>query len=163
MHARVKSTLYGLYLGPEITHSLETASSETTNFEFDRSGGTGASTAQRVNCHGIRPSGIIHMPDASGPMALQPSDSHSGCCTSSIWGAEPHQNPQFGISARTQVSPPMSPTSCTCPMPSHCIFRWNLIDLLTVCVAGTPYVAIWPPWSDPGTALEPDQHPAAAR
>ena len=98
---------YGLYLGPEITHSLETASSETTNFEFDRSGGTGASTAQRVNCHGIRPSGIIHMPDASGPMALQPSDSHSGCCTSSIWGPEPHQNPRKQVLANFPPSPPL--------------------------------------------------------
>ena len=132
----LSSTQYGLQLGPEITHSLETASSETTNFEFDRSGGTGASTAQRVNCHGIRPSGIIHMPDASGPMALQPSDSHSGCCTSSIWGAEPHQNPRKWITAYQQVSPPPQPASCTCPMPSHCINRWNLIESLTLCVTG---------------------------
>ena len=48
-------------------------------------------------------------------------------------------------------------------MPSHCIFRWNLIELLTLSVAGDRYVAILAPWSDPGTALEPDQHPAAAR
>ena len=147
----------------KLIHSLETASSETTNFEFDRSGGTGASTAQRVNCHGIRPSGIIHMPDASGPMALQPSDSHSGCCTSSIWGAEPHQNPLTARAAIQQVSPPTHPAPRTHPIASHCIFRSDLNVLLTVCVAGTPYVAIWPPWSDPGTALEPDQDPAAAR
>ena len=147
----------------KLIHSLETASSETTNFEFDRSGGTGASTAQRVNCHGIRPSGIIHMPDASGPMALQPPDSHSGCCTSSIWGAEPHQNPLKWIIARQQVSPPPQPASCIHPIASHCINRWELIELLTLCAAGTPYVAIWPPWGDPGTAQEPDQSAAVAR
>ena len=37
------------------------------------------------------------------------------------------------------------------------------LELLTLCAAGDRYVAIWPPWSDPGTALEPDQDPAAAR
>ena len=42
-------------------------------------------------------------------------------------------------------------------MPSHCIFRWTLIELLTLSVAGGAYVAIWPPWSDHGEALEPDQ------
>ena len=39
----------------------------------------------------------------------------------------------------------------------------SLVELLTLAVAGDAYVPIWPPWSDPGTALEPDQHPAAAR
>ena len=137
--------------------------SETTNFEFRPPAVRAQQAGYSNDCRGMscsRPVGWVH---ASASMALQPWISHSGCCTSSIWGAEPHQNPRKWIGARTQVSPPPQPASCIHPIASHCIFRSDLNVLLTVCVAGTPYVAIWPPWSDPGTALEPDQDPAAAR
>ena len=48
-------------------------------------------------------------------------------------------------------------------MPSHYIFRWERIELLTLSAVGTPYVAILAPWDDPGTALGASQSPAAAR
>ena len=57
-----------------------------------------------------RPVGWVH---ALASMALQPWISHSGCCTSSIWGSEPHQNPQKGI----RQQPPWSASSCP---GSHC-------------------------------------------
>ena len=48
-------------------------------------------------------------------------------------------------------------------MPSHCLSRFALLEILTLCVAGTQYVAILAPWSDHGEALEPNQSAAAAR
>ena len=48
-------------------------------------------------------------------------------------------------------------------MPSHCLSRLTLLEILTLCVAGDRYVAILAPWDDPGTALGARQDPAAAR
>ena len=124
---------YGLWLGPEITHSLETASFSTNNFEFRPPAVRAQQAGYSNDCRGMscsRPVGWVH---ASGSMALQPPDSHSGCCTSSIWGAEPHQNPFKARGEILQVPPPTQPASCICPMPSHCIFRSALSELLTVC------------------------------
>ena len=37
---------YGLHLGPEYNHNLETVSSETTKFEFSQPGGTNGQAAE---------------------------------------------------------------------------------------------------------------------
>ena len=154
---------YGLQLGPESSHSLETASFSTNKFEFRPPAVRAQQAGYSNDCRGMscsRPVGWVH---ASASMALQPWISHSGCCTSSTWGPEPHQNPRKARSATLQVSPPPQPASCIHVLPSHCQNRSTLTELLTLCAAGDRYVAIWPPWSDPGTALEPDQSAAAAR
>ena len=61
------------------------------------------------------------------------------------------------IVAILQVTPATQPASCTLPIASHCIPRLQLLQFLTLSVAGARYLARSGPWFEPGPALEPSQ------
>ena len=61
------------------------------------------------------------------------------------------------IVAILQVTPATQPASCTLPIASHCIPRLQLLQFLTLSVAGARYLAKSGPRFEPGSALEPSQ------